>query len=161
MTERGAAARFAEAMIDIDFDECIIWPFSLSQNGYGWLRKRKLDTLMAHVYICTKAHGPKPDENYKVRHLCGVASCVNPKHLMWGTTAENENDKWEHGTMPYGETHHRAKLTATNVREIRTRLAAGESQTSIAADFDVSPSQVSKIHLKKDWGHLDLEGESE
>lgn len=48
------------------------------------------------------------------------------------------------------------KLTDDQVREIKKRLANGETQTSIAAVFGVSPRAISDIYCGKTWGHIIL-----
>lgn len=53
-----------------------------------------------------------------------------------------------------GETHVSAKLTAADVLAIRTRLAAGEYQEVIAADFRIGQTQVSRIKRRESWAHL-------
>jgi hypothetical protein len=50
-----------------------------------------------------------------------------------------------------GEDHPDAKLTEEKVREIRKRYAAGETQVTLAAEFDVLQGTVSKIVLRRTW----------
>ncbi|MFW6116307.1 MAG: helix-turn-helix domain-containing protein, partial [bacterium] len=47
-----------------------------------------------------------------------------------------------------------AKLTRSDVLEIVRRYDAGETQMSIARDFPVSQSAVSKIVRGENWGHV-------
>lgn len=70
-------------------------------------------------------------------------------------------DAWSHVTgitsgpgLPRGERIHGAKLTEDDVVEIVQRHEAGEPQTSIARDFPVNQSQVSKILRGKSWTHV-------
>lgn len=70
-------------------------------------------------------------------------------------------DAWSHVTgiesgpgLPRGERIHSAKLTEDDVLEIVQRYEAGEPQTSIARDFPVNQSQVSKILRGKSWTHM-------
>jgi hypothetical protein len=58
------------------------------------------------------------------------------------------------GNQPKGERHNRAKLTEADVWEIRRRLAAGEVQRVIAAEFGVDPVSVSAIKTGKTWSYL-------
>ena len=61
--------------------------------------------------------------------------------------------------MPTEFTHKRnrdhAKLTEGQVREMRLRYHAGESQASLAAAFGVTESNVRMIVRRKTWTHLD------
>jgi uncharacterized protein (DUF433 family) len=47
-----------------------------------------------------------------------------------------------------------AKFTKADVLEIVRRYDAGETQMSIARDFPVSQSAVSKILRGENWGHV-------
>jgi hypothetical protein len=53
-----------------------------------------------------------------------------------------------------GEKAHNAKLTADDIREIRRRCDARESQRVIASDFGVSASAITVIKLRKTWTHV-------
>lgn len=61
-------------------------------------------------------------------------------------------------TDQVAERPRRAKLTDDDVREIRRRWAAraqtGEDQGSIAADYDVDNTQVSRIVNGITWRHV-------
>jgi uncharacterized protein (DUF433 family) len=68
---------------------------------------------------------------------------------------------WAHVTgiesgagRPRGEEVESAKLTRRDVLEIVRRYNAGETQTSIARDFPVSQSAVSKIVRSENWAHV-------
>lgn len=50
-----------------------------------------------------------------------------------------------------GEKHGQSKLTADQVREIRQRVAAGESRRSLAFEFGVCPNTVGNIILGRIW----------
>ena len=55
---------------------------------------------------------------------------------------------------PRGDDIHTAKLTESDVLEIVRRYEAGEPQISIARDFPVNQSQVSKIVRGVAWTHV-------
>lgn len=70
-------------------------------------------------------------------------------------------DAWAHVTgiqsgpgPPRGEEVQGSKLTKADVLEIVRRHEAGETQTSIASDFPVNQSQVSKILRGDSWTHV-------
>ncbi len=54
----------------------------------------------------------------------------------------------------FGELNGCAKLDAEQVREIRRLAATGTSQYLIAAAFQITQSQVSRIASGKRWPHL-------
>lgn len=83
-------------------------------------------------------------------HKCDNPSCVNPEHLEAGTHALDALDRKQKGRNGRidGERHGRSKVTDAQAEEIRSIYAAGgRSQTSIAKEYGLSQSQVSKIVL--------------
>jgi hypothetical protein len=50
-----------------------------------------------------------------------------------------------------GETHHLAKLTEGQVREIRVRYAAGETQTQLAKEYPARQDVISDVVRRKTW----------
>ena len=54
---------------------------------------------------------------------------------------------------PKGSLHHRARFTENDVVMIRERLALGETGKSIAGEFGVWPSAISKIKNRRRWDH--------
>ncbi len=75
-------------------------------------------------------------------------------NLRWGTRQDNVDDKERSGHTLRGETHGSSKLRDSDVIEIRRRVASGEMQKVIAAEFGIHQVLVSMIHLRKRWGHL-------
>ncbi len=100
-TKRGLALAFARAAAETDTDECIVWPYRLTTDGYG-----RLDVdgkrLRAHRFVLELASGPAPGPGYEAAHapvICHNPPCVNPAHLRWATRVENVGDKVLDGTM--------------------------------------------------------------
>jgi hypothetical protein len=58
-------------------------------------------------------------------------------------------------TGHHGRHNGRAKLTEDQVREIRRRKAAGESQASLARAFGLGESAISSIVRREHWLHVD------
>jgi hypothetical protein len=84
--------------------------------------------------------------------------CNNPAciiHVSWGTPLENAADKIRDGTIRRGERHTSAKLTPTDVREIRRRVAAGETRPGLAQAFGVTQAAISAILNRKSWAWLE------
>lgn len=59
--------------------------------------------------------------------------------------------KSKSGIVNAGEQHPMSKLSRANVDQIRSRLASGEKASSIADEFGVSKSMISRIKLGKAW----------
>jgi len=152
-TFNGVSAQFLDNALLSHSDECIFWTFA-NVGGYGVLVYEGKRTL-AHVAVCTKKYGPKPD-GLEACHSCGNGNkgCINPKHLRWGTHISNMLDKKLHGTQQRGSDVGGSKLTESQVAEIRIRISAGDSKLSISRDFGVSPAAIYNIESGKSWGWL-------
>ena len=129
------------ALIAKPGEECIIWPFCLS-DGYGLLRVDGRSRL-AHAISCESVNGPRP-LGADAAHACGVRQCVNPLHLRWASRAENCADRVTHGTNG-------RKLSAVAVEAIRVAAKNGESQRSIGRRFGVSQHMVHRVCTNKNW----------
>lgn len=106
-----------------------------------------------HIAVCTAYHGPRPDGQV-VRHLDGNPRNNRADNLCWGTGAENEADKILHGTALLGELHPQAKLTASDVRAIRSAPPYYGYRRDLAARYGVSVGTISQIRTGQTWGHL-------
>ena len=97
-----------------------------------------------HRYVCSLVHGDL--DGREVRHLCGYKDCINPFHLLPGTTQENAMDKVAHGTQGA------RKLDREAAIEIRLRLSDGDKVSVLAAEFEVCHSTIRRIRTGKMWG---------
>lgn len=136
--------------------------------------------LRAHQWSWVVAHGPVPS-GLCVLHRCDVPRCVRPDHLFLGTLAENNADRdrkgrqatgdrtkpWlrargeRHGSrtkpasVPRGERHPHARLSASDVVEIRRlRTKEGLTQQAIADRFGLSQAHVSEIVRGTKWASV-------
>ena len=134
-----------------DDNGCWIWQRACKGKevkhggGYPCLRVNGVMTG-AHRYRYELEHGPIPD-GLQIRHQCHNTKCVNPAHMLLGTNLDNARDKMLAGRCS-------SKLSVDNVKEIKRRYVAGESQRVIAADFDLHQADVSNIVNKKYWRYV-------
>jgi hypothetical protein len=75
-------------------DECIDWPYNRKPDGYARMMMNDKSVLVAR-YICTKMHGPPPNDRYEAAHSCdrGAEGCINWIHLSWKTRNQNVSDR--------------------------------------------------------------------
>lgn len=79
-------------------------------------------------------------------HSCDVPACCNPRHLWWGTAAENNEDCRRKGRKRpvVGEKHPQAKLTDAQTLEIYRSRA---SRKELAVRYGVSIGTVNRIKI--------------
>lgn len=143
-------------------DEC--WPWKGSRRGFGHGQiggagGRGTSPVGAHRVSWEIHYGPVPI-GLCVCHRCDNPPCVNPSHLFLGTHADNVADKVAKGrgraaSRP-GAGNPNAKLTESDVAEIRRRLLTGEPGTAIARDFGISSTHVYWIRDGKTRGGAPL-----
>lgn len=152
------------------------WEWQGSRNvksGYGYLTAYAVFGRLpqpCHRVAWILTFGEIPDDLW-VLHQCDNPPCVNPAHLFLGTVQDNATDKMAKGRHRYGvrygeehwthkcpervakrEKHGGAKLTATQVEEIRqlhrdTLLTEQE----IADRYGISRPAVSAIITNRHW----------
>lgn len=137
--------------------QCIEATGSLNAHGYGHVRHEG-KVVRAHRLAYAQANGLSLDDiaGRIVRHTCDNPACINPAHLVLGTHTDNMRDMAERGRnrQPKGSRNAKAKLTEAEAAEIRRRAVTGESSATIADDFGIHRSQVSRIKTGKTWGHV-------
>ena len=116
-------------------------------TGDGKPRYRRVHALVLEAFV-----GPCP-AGQECCHQDGNRANCQLSNLRWGTRSQNMRERAAHGVQ-IGSGHHNAKLTETDVKEIRRRHAAGTTQRSIAAAFNVSGSLICNIVNRKYWTHV-------
>lgn len=136
-------------------NEC--WPWTAGVNdardGYGrfWIKRIEYRTNRMAYWL---HYGVDPGKD-DACHKCDNPPCCNPAHLFKGTRAINLADMKAKGRASKGEHRGAAKLTDNKVAEIRRQYYVdGLTQSAIAKQFDVSPSNVEHIVNFKVWKHV-------
>lgn len=150
--ENGAPEKFLRDLKGHKGGECILWPFALDKDGYGRIgcKQSGLESRTAHRLICIWEYGNPPFDGAEAAHRCGNERCVNPQHLRWASTLENNRERRAHGTMPVGEMIQTAKITAAQAKAI---YADPRLQIDIASDYGVGQTFISKIKSGRTWAH--------
>jgi hypothetical protein len=138
-------------------DECWEWTGGLDRTGYGQTHcDYPIRSVKAHRVSYFLEHGPIPD-HLCVCHRCDNRKCVNPAHLFLGTPAENSADMVvkNRSFKPKGEKHGASKLTALQVREIRSIYASGGiSQRLLGLKYGIGQQSVYGIVNRQRWKHV-------
>jgi hypothetical protein len=140
-------------------DGCWEWQGEINHNGYGILdtRNRAKTTgcvILAHRLSYVIHVGPLADDR-DVLHTCDNPPCVRPDHLFEGDNEANVVDKVAKGRQQRGEQVWRAKLTDTQIIEIRARWnVGGIRQKELAEEYGVSRGTMSEVISGKLWKHL-------
>lgn len=118
---------------------------------------------LAHRVAWELERGPIPP-GMCVLHRCDNPPCCNPEHLWLGTNADNMADRDAKGrgargdrngvrlhpeihiaSRPRGERNGSAKLTGSQVGEIRAWVGRGFTRAAVAKEYGVSRTTVSQI----------------
>jgi hypothetical protein len=134
---------------------CWLWRGQVRADGYGLVRfERKVH--LAHR-LAWKFFRGEIAPGLVVCHKCDVRGCVNPEHLFLGTMMDNVKDMMEKGRSLHGEKHRSAKLTAEQVRRIKTMLAEDLLRVSdIAREYGVTHRTIACIARGTSWRHVKL-----
>lgn len=142
----------------------ILKPRPIPPRGYLQVTLRRPGKRGApryvHDLVLSAFVGPRPAKADACHYPdpSPVNCCLS--NLRWDTRRGNLADKIAHGTWNGGESHHAAKLSEEDVREIFRLGAKGLSQVDIARQFPVSSGQIHNILLRKCWKHLITEKNS-
>lgn len=132
--------------------DCIIWQGSKNRKGYGRKKYDGTQRLVHHI-AWHLTYGVYPKDC--LLHSCDRPSCVNPKHLREGDHWENVRDRQSRQRQARGERHPFAKLTESQVRVIKGRLAQKERMTDIARDIGIGPTAIFAIKHGLSWSHIE------
>lgn len=127
----------------------------LAGRGYLQVGLTGGKKMLVHRLMLMTFVGPPPTPKHQGRHLDDVKTNNRLSNLAWGTDAENKADAVRNGrhARVCGEQNGRAKLTATQVRQIHELHAAGLTKQQIGTHFGVSRSAVSRVCTGKLWRH--------
>ena len=119
----------------------------------GLCRDGISETRTIHRIVAAAFLGPRPP-GHDINHRDGdkTRNCVS--NLEYVLPAENMTHASQHGLLARGEQHWGRKLSPPQVQAIRSEVAAGASQASVARRHGVSPMTVSRIVRGLRWKHV-------
>lgn len=148
---KGEGLRFIKEL-DINSQKCILWPFGVTDKGYGsmYIDKKHWGS---HQYSLTMhfREAARDEICCHKPNICHNRLCINPNHLYWGSHKENIRDRWEDGTSSRGENSGNSKLTEKDVLKIKPDP---RKYSEIAHDYGVSYNAISNIKNERTWGWL-------
>lgn len=134
--------------------DCWIWRGTYRADGYGqfFVSGRR---LRAHRVAFELSKGPIPSD-LCICHRCDNPACVRPSHLFLGTIHDNINDRHIKGrsTGPRGANNAAAKLSGSDVLQIRLLHAEGLNCVAISRLYPVGKTTVQKIIRRETWTHV-------
>lgn len=129
--------------------KCYLWTCSTSQtNPRGSLRVHG-KSMQPHALACEIGAKRHRKDGEICRHLCGVDSCCNPEHIVFGTSKENAIDKIKHGSCST------VLLNEEKVIAIRKDYKTGNSTyESLGEKYNVSCGTIRDVVMGHTWKHV-------
>ena len=139
-------------------NECWNWEGYVNPvSGYGVLHAGAKAVFAGigrytHRIAWYLATGTKPPKGRKIHimHTCDNPSCVNPAHLVLGTSGANHGDAVKKGRKKPGE----RKLHTRDVEWIRSHYNGPDDLPAIAEKYDVCAAYIYRIAI----GHSRSDG---
>lgn len=128
--------------------DCIEWQGALDKDGYGKISRAVPDRKAHRVAYCAH-HGVSPTDirGQVVRHTCDNRRCVNGKHLLLGTQADNMRDRADrdryHKAIP--QIRKFSDEVAAWVRSVYVPRSRETGAAALAKQFGVSRSTIRDI----------------
>lgn len=141
---------------------CWEWQRVRDKDGYGKFSYTGKKNTRAHRFVYELWNKQTLSKDVLACHYCDNPPCCNPLHIWIGTHTDNHHDRDRKGrgawqrpgtTMPRveGEKHPSAKLTASQVQDIRQLYAAGISSPKLARQFGIAKYGILAIVHRRIW----------
>lgn len=152
IAKKTAKERFEEKFVVLP-SGCWQWTACFQGTGYGYFSlNSKLVTAQRAALELYK--GIIAGDKYAC-HTCDNRWCVNPDHIFLGTAKDNLDDCRQKGRFTpgnHGKEHNgRAKLSNSDVAEIRRLASISTPRREILAKFPIKSSQYHRIVNNQHW----------
>lgn len=135
---------------------CWEWVGAKTSRNYGNMGFG-VKNVLVHRLIYSLCVGDL-DKRLFVCHKCDNPPCCNPDHLFVGSPKDNTADMFSKGRnvnkCKFGEDHANSRFTNSDVLEIRSRHAAGDTIYAIAKEYGCTTTAIWHIVKRKTWKHL-------
>ena len=139
---------------DIANTQCWLWTASFTRGGYGGMAIGDGTNSAAHRVAWFLEHGRWPSK--LALHKCDVRACVRASHLFDGDYQDNVDDMLAKGRQVVlrGEENGLSKFTTKDVHDIRTEVANGQTQASLAQKHSVAAYTIQRLVNGQAWSHV-------
>ena len=114
-------------------DGCWNWTAAKKHDGYGMFGVGKV-TVLVHRIACWLAHGAPLEGRPTVDHLCKNRACVNPNHLRWASSKEQNS---------FGASDH-IKVDDDTAIDCIKRCLSGEMQRKLSRELGIPNQTISR-----------------
>jgi NUMOD4 motif-containing protein/HNH endonuclease len=126
-------------------------------NGYFQVSLRKNTnkrTERVHRLVALAFIGPPPNDKAHIDHINSDRSDCSARNLRWVSPSENHKSRVRHASIG-GVQNPMSQFTAQQIRAIRRKYAAGDTQVKLAREFGVSGPTIGGIVRRKTYRNID------
>lgn len=119
-------------------------------------------TVAAHQLVAETYIGPRPGDGYEVAHENGSRPFCHYSNLRWAVPVDNQADRRVHQTSPVGARNPRAKITESDVVEIRREYRrikqplSGRRVAELDQRFGLARATIIRIATGASWPHVPM-----
>ena len=133
--------------------ECWTWLGKVNQWGYGRYQFNGV-YAMAHR-VSYELTYTKVIKGLIAIHTCDNPACCNPNHIILGTHADNQADKFKKGRQAKGEVVGTSLLTEAQVKEARKKyIPKVVTYKMLAIEYGVCRDTIQKAIRGINWRHI-------
>ena len=131
----------------------------LNRLGYSTLHLciNSVNKIFSVHRLVAKAFIPNPENKPQVNHIDSIRDNNHVDNLEWCTHIENIRHSWANNKnrkTVKGENNNMAKLTESQVIEIRKQLSNGIFCSQIGKSYGVTKAAIQAIKSGKTWKHI-------
>lgn len=153
--KQGTLMTWLRNAASVETNECLEFPFHRTAAGYGRVNFQGWQQQATHVVLFLVGQPRPPAPHDRALHSCDKPPCCNPRHLRWGTPADNVTDSIERNRWSRGERQTNRTLNDAQVLDIRCRdYSVRGSKAAVAAEFGICRSNITAILGRRSWTHI-------